>query len=149
MNKIYSDYKRATQDEIGKKKPTEYDFPEDMVFGKLHKMDGWSVADCIRGDYDICEQEPDRDLGKSLRPGFRNICNDETRIFGVPTIRHDIRPPKLLSISNSLNNGNEPDAVASIYPNKYVAHGIEERDFDCILPKEEVLYWNVFHLLIH
>ena len=31
-----------------------------------------------------------QDLGKSVRPGFRNVARDPERAFGVPSIRTDI-----------------------------------------------------------
>lgn len=35
---------------------------------------------------------PDKDLGKSIKHGFRNIVKpgDELRVFGTPTIRNDL-----------------------------------------------------------
>lgn len=45
---------------------------------------------------------PDDDLGKSNRHGFRNIVKegDENRMFGVPTIRYDIKKPARVSVAD-------------------------------------------------
>jgi len=38
------------------------------------------------------ESQPDSDLGKTNKYGYRNVTKsgDENRVFGVPTIRSDI-----------------------------------------------------------
>lgn len=45
---------------------------------------------------------PDDDLGRSNRHGFRNIVKegDEQRLFGVPTIRYDIKKPERVSVAD-------------------------------------------------
>lgn len=49
----------------------------------------------MRGEATEYEVRPDDDLGKSNRHGFRNIVKegDDQRLFGVPTIRYDIKKP--------------------------------------------------------
>lgn len=52
--------------------------PFDMVYGKpsasnRKSKSQLSAAEIIRGRYNYEEQKPDRDLGKSITPGFRNI----------------------------------------------------------------------------
>jgi len=51
----------------------------------------------IKGNYTEADQLPDRDLGKTLTPGFRNVTL-ETRAFGVPCIRTDLPRPRKLFI---------------------------------------------------
>lgn len=46
--------------------------------------------------------KPDSDLGGANRIGFRNVTKpgDESRIFGVPTIRSDINKKTMKSIAD-------------------------------------------------
>jgi hypothetical protein len=41
------------------------------------------------GEYTEEELQPDADLGKAIRPGFRNMAPAE-RVFGLPSVRVDI-----------------------------------------------------------
>jgi len=53
----------------------------------------WNAAKCIHGEPTEMEIAPDRDLGKSMKPGCRNIVRkqeDVARSFGTPTVRTDI-----------------------------------------------------------
>lgn len=45
----------------------------DMVYGKKNPNKGLSALEVIRGKYSEEETAPDKDLGKSIMPGFRNI----------------------------------------------------------------------------
>jgi hypothetical protein len=47
--------------------------PRDMVYGKASGVKSVSAADVIRGKYSAADLQPDRDLGKSVLPGFRNL----------------------------------------------------------------------------
>lgn len=65
------------------------------------------VGELLTGTLTPAEQQPDADLGKSLREGFRNTtrAGDENRSFGIPTIRTDVRLPKLRSVANTQVRG--------------------------------------------
>lgn len=55
--------------------------------------DPWNAARCIHGEPNEREVQPDKDLGKSVKPNTRNVVrneNDINRSFGLPTIRKDI-----------------------------------------------------------
>ena len=68
--------------------------PRNHVLGiKSNILGEWGASDCIRGDFSTAEQMPDSNLGRSTRPGFRNI-NIKNRTFGCPTIRTDIAVPR-------------------------------------------------------
>lgn len=58
-------------------------------------------------------QEPDPDLGKSIYAGTLKISPE--RVFGTPTIRTDITPPKSRSVADIRNHGNEPNAFQMMY----------------------------------
>lgn len=44
------------------------------VFGKPGKdKDEWGVMDCVQGNFSVKDQLPDEDIGRSTRPGYRNV----------------------------------------------------------------------------
>eukprot|EP00640_Fibrocapsa_japonica_P001141 CAMPEP_0113937352 /NCGR_PEP_ID=MMETSP1339-20121228/3985_1 /TAXON_ID=94617 /ORGANISM="Fibrocapsa japonica" /LENGTH=425 /DNA_ID=CAMNT_0000940077 /DNA_START=106 /DNA_END=1380 /DNA_ORIENTATION=+ /assembly_acc=CAM_ASM_000762 len=90
--------------------------------------DEWDAKACIEGDYSVPEQMPDRDLGKSITPGFRNVST-ETRAFGVPSVRTDIPPYAKKSIADSQNYGDDVNARYLVQPGDFSNMGIEDSDF--------------------
>ncbi len=60
------------------------------------------VSDCIRGNAKINEVDPDKDLGKATKNGWKNMpkSGDENRVFGVPTIRTDIKRNGVKSVAD-------------------------------------------------
>lgn len=62
--------------------------------------------------------EPDKDLGKTNKHGFRNVPKngDENRIFGVPTIRDDIKKTGIKSVADPNNYGDEKPAIGLLFP---------------------------------
>ena len=56
----------------------------------------------MRGEATEYEVRPDDNLGKSNKHGFRNIVKegDDNRVFGVPTIRYDIKKPERQSVAD-------------------------------------------------
>ena len=80
--------------------------PEDHSFGIRNVVgnDVWNAAKCIHGEPTDIHLQPDKDLGKSIKPGCRNVVRkeeDEQRVFGTPTIRTDIPFKEKRSISSS------------------------------------------------
>lgn len=69
---------------------------------------------------------PDADLGRSLRPGWRNVTQpgDEGRRFGVPSVRTDVPAPRTHSLANATNFGNEPDAASLVFPSVGADRGV-------------------------
>lgn len=51
------------------------------------------------------------------------------RAFGVPSIRDDIRPPKMRSVADPNNYGNELNGKGLLYPSKFSFDGVTEEDF--------------------
>lgn len=79
--------------------------PETHSFGikNLCGPDIWNAAKCIQGEPSERELHPDKDLGRSIKEGTRNVVRkpeDENRIFGVPTIRTDIPYKEKRSIAD-------------------------------------------------
>lgn len=75
----------------------------DYVYGKRVEQDEWGVRKCIIGDYNLEEQQPDKDLGKSTRK-LNTLTqlpanHDEGRAYGVATIRHDKAAPATRSVA--------------------------------------------------
>jgi len=96
----------------------------------------WGVRECI-GNYTPDEQQPDRDLGKSIRPGWRNMA-PQTRVFGVPSIRSDIAAPQLKSVADHQNYGDESGAGTLLYPPRFADGGVTQADFLAATSKEEL-----------
>ncbi len=114
-----------------------------------------STADCIGGFYPVAQQAEDKvracavaascrggeasaarvvapqDLGKSVRPGFRNIARDPERVFGVPTVRTDIPARVASSVSDTQNYGNGPTAGELLNPCRFVDIGVDHRCGGC------------------
>lgn len=74
---------------------------------KSKNQEPWSAGKCIHGEPTLEEVQPDADLGKSNRLGYRNITHtgDENRSFGLPTIRDDVKKPQLKSVADHFVRG--------------------------------------------
>lgn len=96
------------------------------------------MGELLHGGYTAEQQQPDADLGKSLREGFRNVLPAAAdgsidagrgvggRVFGLPSVRTDLHPPARASIANAQNFGNEPDAAALLSPCSTADRGVNE-----------------------
>jgi hypothetical protein len=91
--------------------------PKDLVYGKASGTKGLSAAEVLKGKYKEADNLPDRDLGKSITPGFRNLALTD-RVFGCPSIRNDIPAPAVQrrSIADSQNYGDDVPAQDLINP---------------------------------
>lgn len=105
------------------------DAPADRPFGIATTGEGeWTAADCLGGEYTADQQCPDRDLGKSTRPGWRNVASDQ-RAFGVPTIRRDIPTKTKKSVADHQNYGDDASAAELINPSRFAAFGVYDDEF--------------------
>lgn len=114
---------------------------EDHAYGvKSSGVDDWGTGECIKGAYTEDGQKPDKDLGTTLRPGWRNQVapGDEERKFGVPGVRTDIAPPRTRSVADHQNYGDEPGAFTVMYPSKFAVNGVDELDFNSPMSKEKL-----------
>jgi hypothetical protein len=57
--------------------------PKDLVYGKTSGVKGLTAAEVIKGRYQAADLQPDRDLGKSITPGFRNLTFQVSFIFSI------------------------------------------------------------------
>ena len=72
------------------------------IFGINPKAnDEWHAKECLSGDATFKECYNDPNLGRATKFGFRNQTRrgEENRVFGVPTIRDDIKMPDSQSVA--------------------------------------------------
>lgn len=105
-----------------------------LIFGRPGQHDEWGARDCIRGDYTIREQMPDANLGRSSfkltsLPYIPPVDTVTSRTFGLPSIRADRAPPKIKSVANDMNYGDESNGKGLLYPSAYAGEGVNEEDF--------------------
>jgi len=88
---------------------------------------------------------PDCDLGKSVK--FRNKIDSKRpfmrdgsydKVFGLPTIRNDLKKKSFNSITDYCNYGNQPDAYELLYPYENCSEGLLPQDFEMMISKTEV-----------
>merc|ERR1711907_6720 len=133
VQKTVTDFKDFNHDLLGKCKRTGaglHNLSKDFTFGTSTMKDPgqWGTKECIEGNASLEEQMPDPDLGKTLQPGWRNITN-ETRAFGVPNVRTDVPLPRIRSVADNQNYGDEADAKELLYPNGAAWKGVQPDDF--------------------
>lgn len=112
---------------------------EEVTYGAAGGgQDEWGAADCIRGDYAIADQMPDKDLGRSVAKGYRNFSHDPERVFGVPTVRADIAAPATRSVSDNQNYGDDTSAQSLLQPSRFAVVGVDHKDFVEQRPPQEI-----------
>jgi len=132
IQKTVTDFKDFNHDILGKCKKTGaglHNLSKEHSFGTstLKDMGAWGTKECIEGNASLEEQMPDADLGRTLQPGWRNISN-EVRAFGVPNVRTDVPLPRIRSVADNQNYGDEPDAKELLYPSKHAWKGVQPDD---------------------
>ena len=140
VEKLLEDFRELNCEGLGKCKNLGFGMHTDAqrMFGlPSQSKPEWGVRECI-GNYTPEEQQPDKDLGKSLRPGWRNQ-SDSDRVFGVPSIRSDISAPALKSVADHQNYGDEAGAGTLLYPVRFQDGGVSQADFLCATSKEELI----------
>lgn len=88
----------------------------------------FSAQQCIAGEYSASDQLPDHDLGRAVRPGWRNETSSDRR-FGCPTVRIDVQPPTTRSVSDNQNYGDDTNAAKLLYPSPFVVQGVDDADY--------------------
>jgi hypothetical protein len=121
--KVVADFQQRNSDFLGKARQLTKGFEhsdEGLTFGRpsWSEKEG-SVRDtaraCILGYYDPADQLPDADLEKPVLRGAAPLAvlEDSTRKYGAPSCRTDKPPPKLRSVADMCNYGD--DVSPSIY----------------------------------
>jgi len=139
VSKRLEDFREVNNEPLGKVKYLGHGkhTSDEHVFGvPSQRAPEWGVRECV-AKYSAEEQQPDKDLGKSIRPGWRN-CAPEDRVFGTPSIRDDIARPTLKSVADHQNYGDEHPASALLYPANYSDSGVSSDDFLEARSKEEI-----------
>ena len=140
VEKLLEDYRELASEGLGTVKNLgfgKYTDPQHMFGVASQKGPEWGVRECI-GNYPPEEQMPDKDLGKSVRPGWRNQ-GDPNRVFGVPSIRSDISAPMLKSVADHQNYGDESGAGTLLYPPRFSDGGVTQADFLSATSKAELI----------
>jgi len=143
VQKTVTDFKDFNHDLLGKCKRTGaglHNLPSEYAFGTstLKDSGAWGTKECIEGNSTLDEQMPDPDLGKTLQPGWRNITNEQ-RAFGVPNVRTDVPLPRIRSVADNQNYGDEADAKELLYPSNHAWKGVQPDDFYQPRSLEEIL----------
>jgi len=112
--------------------------PESFGVTKRKPGDEVTAAQVLRGEFPWEQQMPDKDLGKSVRPGFRNVTKDPARTFGIPTIRSDIPARSAVSMSDVSNYGDGPSASDLLNPSRFADLGIDHSDFVVARTPQEI-----------
>ena len=129
VSKRQVDAKAAMVDPIGRAKRGVVQRPADFVFGvSTSGTMGTTAAQTLAGTYSLADQLPDTSLGRSTRPGWRNVTT-ETRAFGCPTIRRDIPVPARRSVADGKNYGTDATAKSLLYPGEYSLQGVQDQEF--------------------
>ncbi|KAL4498490.1 hypothetical protein ABPG72_019608 [Tetrahymena utriculariae] len=99
------------------------------------------VAECLKFKDLTLQDVMQSNLGRSIPTiGVKSVSQqiDEKKIFGIPSIRTDISPPRFQSLSNRYNYGNELSASQLLNPYQHSALGLKEEDFSKLRPREEI-----------
>lgn len=142
VKKRIMDFKNRTRYPIGRARNTLQvvkDLPKDFRFGIKGQWGTSGTKDCLA--YSIEDQQPDKDLGMSkLKFSKRELLPKEhkDRRFGLPSLRRDINAPKVKSVADTNNYGDEVDAQDTLYPEAYYNEGIEASDFLEVRQAQEV-----------
>ncbi len=134
MSTHVNDFNNRKDDKLGKPANLgQKQFPQDHAFGVRIEPNEWDAGKCLRGEATEYEVRPDDNLGKSNKHGFRNIVKegDDNRVFGVPTIRYDIKKPERQSVA-------DPNVKIKL------TSELRRRDYSgiTVVPKGLCIFWS-------
>ena len=133
------DYLDKKDDKLGKPANLgQKQFGPDHVYGMRIEGNEWNAGKCLKGEATEFEVKEDDGLGRCNKLNCTNLPKqgDECRVFGVPTIRYDIKKPEKPSIADPQNYADETTAVELLFPKEFSSFGVGDEDFDCPKPKE-------------
>lgn len=118
---------------------------KDFAYGTRQKFDEYGMKSLLSGGGGGNNTDEDLTLGrsiskiKSLRSGRPTIQDqpDQTKTFGVPTIRYDVPRPANKRITNAQNYGDDASAAALLYPTSFTANGLSDELFSRPLSLQE------------
>lgn len=116
----------------------------DFAFGSVNAPDEWGTKKLIMGEYLPEEQMPDKDLGISTRKLSKlesvpsGVDMGGARVYGTPSLRGDLVKPRLRSVADGCNYGDESNAKGLLYPSAYTFEGVSESDFLLVRSASEI-----------
>ena len=128
-------YTRATKHPVGATKdianPLVSHLHSDPTFrfGVPSPHDAVDAKAVVRGQYSEAEQQPDADLGRAVtrtNRGEGGQAEEEGRVYGLPSIRNDRAVPRMKSVANRCNYGDEGSSKALLYPAPYAHMGLHD-----------------------
>ncbi len=132
-NAKVADFQRATHKKLGRATSLGLNRKCNAERKKMVNKE-WNVKQVVEGNYSLTEQMPDADLGRAIKPGTRNETTSG-RVFGAPTVRTDVKPPKNRSVADNNNYGDDTNACRLIYPSRFSSEGLYDADF--VVPRSE------------
>ena len=143
VQKTVEDYRSTAKDQLGQPRNLgsgKPPVPEGYAFGAKAGSLEWGAGQCITGQPTATTLAPDKDLGHSTRFGFRNQPKpgDQSRVFGVPSIRADVAKKGLKSVADHQNYGDEAVAVEVLFPDHWLRYGLEKAEFLRPRSKQEI-----------
>lgn len=108
------------------------------VFGAACYRENFSTSELMHKAYSVEEQLPDRDLGRCIREGRRNLMTKQP--LGVPSVRIDkIAPPRdRRSVASCVNFGDDASACSLLSPGRFNVLGVEDNDFRKLRTESEL-----------
>lgn len=139
MSDILGQSRNLGQDSAARSIEYAYGKPSGTQIRAAQGKEPVGALEVIKGNYSKEDQLPDKDLGKSITPGFRNITL-ETRAFGLPSLRNDVPAPPIQnrSVANNMNYGDDATAADLINPQPFSDLRITEKSMFTDRPKEAV-----------
>ena len=138
LQKRIQDFKASKIDELGMTKNMGFgrmkSVPADHAFGVKYTDEKFRVRDCISSGYDtnVLDLSVGRIVTASKLRAKQKAAEDRhdpQRSFGVPTVRTDIRRPRVRKVTSNQNFGDDATAKQLLNPNQYSEGGVAEQDF--------------------
>lgn len=154
LPKIVRDHHTLTQPQLGRSKclglgtlvAGSPEHPNAIRMAESKAKNQVDVKALLSGHGCVNDEEYEQTLGKSYTKSrtLRKLRDDDKartfgtsngstgpndRAFGVPTVRDDLPKPLFRKVTNSNNYGDDVGAQALLFPNRYIAKGIDEYYF--------------------
>jgi hypothetical protein len=142
--KRVEDLKTSKREVVGRVKNValqEATYQSGIAFGGGTKKDEYGAREIMSGFYSKEDQLPDPNVGKVVvRKGMElpDSLDIAKATFGCPSTRTDKKAPKLKSLADHHNYGDEVGAGQVLFPPKFAFEGIDPSDFTQARSPEEI-----------
>eukprot|EP00760_Papus_ankaliazontas_P016891 PhM_4_TR16921/c0_g1_i1/m.30003 len=147
VKKKVDDFRKTNTDFLGETKKlgftTSERLNENTTFGRSNVYDPQGVRGAIASGYDV--DADDATLGKTAHKSklrtkqlAEELKVDETRSFGVPTVRTDVSKPKVRKVTSNQNYGDDANARTLLNPNQHAPGGVGEQEFMQSVAKDDM-----------